>query len=429
MTRTSRALLLPLLAFGLSHAACVLRVELAAEDDAADGGTWDPGGGLESGPPPADESTGVEGECNNGQLEPGEDCDDGNPVDADGCNTDCRISGSIAWSVEFGSDDDSTEAFAVAVDSLDFIAVTGSQFFPQSESFDYWVRRIDPDGVEQWVDTVPDDVWVRDLDTGPDDHIIIAGGRAQPDDDPSLMWAQRYATDGAIAQTLEQPLGALGGGASAVAFTPSGTILGGGYESLFAIDTAPLWLAGVEYGVEDIVVSSAGGFAIAGFASGDEELGYVSWYADPNRGVDPSWTETDPTAVVTGVALDGAGNVVVAGRGSSTTPGFTAWLQKFAPDGTEQWQVNPMSEFDAEEAVAVAVDGHDRIVVVGHVYDGFNNHPWIQKLDTHGMMRWDLVIEDEDMDGSAEGVAIDSQDEILVAMRVGPRGRLVKLRQ
>ncbi len=38
--------------------------------------------------------------CGDGQLDEGEDCDDGNAVDSDGCNNDCVTSGKVLWVAE-----------------------------------------------------------------------------------------------------------------------------------------------------------------------------------------------------------------------------------------------------------------------------------------------------------------------------------------
>ena len=43
----------------------------------------------------------VEDDCGNGLLEAGEVCDDGNEVDADGCNRDCRQSGQMVFELVF----------------------------------------------------------------------------------------------------------------------------------------------------------------------------------------------------------------------------------------------------------------------------------------------------------------------------------------
>lgn len=57
--------------------------------------------------------------CGNGEPDEGEDCDDGNDVDADGCTRDCRISGSVIWIevLDNGTAGASDAFLAVAVDA------------------------------------------------------------------------------------------------------------------------------------------------------------------------------------------------------------------------------------------------------------------------------------------------------------------------
>src|SRR5690606_31737657 len=63
------------------------------------------------------ESTGEVELCGNGVVDEGEECDDGNTINGDGCNADCRPSETLEWSVVYdgGNGDDCAEA--VAADS------------------------------------------------------------------------------------------------------------------------------------------------------------------------------------------------------------------------------------------------------------------------------------------------------------------------
>lgn len=79
--------------------------------------------------------------CGDGALDPGEDCDDGNDIDADGCNHDCVVSASVLWSV--------------ATDSQDCSGLTldaeGSLFEHSSDGEHLSVERIDPEtGATTW---------------------------------------------------------------------------------------------------------------------------------------------------------------------------------------------------------------------------------------------------------------------------------------
>lgn len=54
--------------------------------------------GLDTGPDSGSGDDGTVAGCGNGRLEADEVCDDGNQVDADGCNADCLPSGTVQWS-------------------------------------------------------------------------------------------------------------------------------------------------------------------------------------------------------------------------------------------------------------------------------------------------------------------------------------------
>lgn len=71
-----------------------------ASESSSDGTT-----GIADQGPPRDEGPGMV--CGNGELEVqlGEECDDGNLLNGDGCNADCTRGGTIIWLQEFGVED------------------------------------------------------------------------------------------------------------------------------------------------------------------------------------------------------------------------------------------------------------------------------------------------------------------------------------
>lgn len=76
---------------------------------------------------PADSgSTGEEpvAECGNGVVEGDEACDELDAIDGDGCNVDCQISGSIAWTWE--PDEGDIKEIAAAPDGTLFVAIVDS---------------------------------------------------------------------------------------------------------------------------------------------------------------------------------------------------------------------------------------------------------------------------------------------------------------
>ena len=459
MTRTHTYLsALALLAVGLGASACVVPVELAEDTDmVADGSAGSDGamdddtmgnGASEGG---ADGSTGdeppacppgelgcdciedacggelvcaegecavLEGLCGNDQLDEGEDCDDGNLTDADGCNADCRESATVDLSLDLGGEAERSNAHAVAVDSTDAIVLSG---YEQVDSVSTgWVRKLDPDGTERWLDPLPEDVAVRSLDTGPDDQIAAGGALTPPAAGFGNHWVRSYEPDGTIEQTWDPG----GGNTESVAFTPDGMLLSAAYGRVYAINVEPGWYWDVDYWLGGVAVDPAGGFVAVGGGKG--EASQVIRFDDTKGPSTPAWVLEEPGVSADGVAFDSEGNIIVVGGGNAGNQTSASWLQKLAPDGTELWRLEPDSgATSGERAYAVAVDSNDRIVVAGDADAGLSEDPWVAKYGPDGELRWNLVFEEGI--GHANDVAINSQDEILVATQVDDRAGLLRL--
>ena len=421
MARAMSRTTLTILTLGLMTSACTSRIDPSEGADAT--GEEDTSSSATAGEPAsasgADETGGENTLCGNGILDEDEDCDDGNLEDADGCNVDCRVSGSVVWTVDFEAEEGSRSASSVAVDSRDFITMATSHRNP--ETVEIRVHHLDTDGVEQWTDAVPDGAWIGDLDTRPDDRIVVVGSSFDAAQGLLSLWIQHYATDGAIEQTF----GAPGDGLNAVAITPAGALLTGGLAQLLALDPDPLWSRGVGYEIEGIAAAPNGGFVVVGHTGYD--TGHIAWYEDWSARSGPSWSIDDPQSLNTDVALDSQGNIIVASERSEGGPPESVWVHKLAPDGSVLWQARPAEDgWNGPSGIAVAVDSHDRIVVAGHIPNGLDTNPWVGKLGPDGEPLWTFTIDDGE-DGQARGVAINSQDEIVFTARVGSRGRLTKL--
>lgn len=133
-----------IIAAALLVAACSAR---PLEDDASSGsgdasGDGDSGDGTTSSSSASgtDEGPSLE-HCGDGVLDPGEECDDGNDVGADGCNVDCVASGSIRWSMQL----DDVGCGLLAVDRQGGVFVSGT-----SEPSSYWVAHIVEPGEIVW---------------------------------------------------------------------------------------------------------------------------------------------------------------------------------------------------------------------------------------------------------------------------------------
>jgi cysteine-rich repeat protein len=363
--------------------------------------------------------------CGDGIVDPGEDCDDGNLTDADGCNTDCRPSGSLRWMVEDQPPEgEDSCAYATAIDSGDAIGVVGHESRDDLALGEVvWVTKLDPGGTPQWDDPSQESGRALAITVDEDDRLIVTGTFGISWDE---SFARIYESDGMIVGTTTPGLD----WANAVAVTNLGEILVAGGSELEAYDDGPGWMLAVEGYALALAASPRGGFVVAGrLSDGAFDDAWAAWYGGPG---DPAWTHVSTDSpyddVVHGAALDGEGNVLLAGfvvQGGSRD----VWLRKLAPDGTMLWTRSYNSDgTQGDEGHAVAVDSHDRIVVVGYqgrVGSDPTEDIWIRKHDPEGEPLWTVThagaADDSDF---AYGVAIDSMDEVVVVGCVGIGGNV-----
>jgi cysteine-rich repeat protein len=106
-----------------------------------------PTGSVESGG--TSEGSGpIEDACGNGLLEAGEVCDDGNELDADGCNRDCRPSGEMLFELVFDTSALGSEQVNDIDHASDGTYVLGGQVAGAGQ--DAWAARLTADDELMW---------------------------------------------------------------------------------------------------------------------------------------------------------------------------------------------------------------------------------------------------------------------------------------
>jgi hypothetical protein len=127
-----------------------------------------------------------------------------------------------------------------------------------------------------------------------------------------------------------------------------------------------------------------------------------------------------------GVAVDGAGNVIVAGDTFGALPGQTqaggwdAFVRKFSPAGVELW-TRQFGSPASDEASAVAVDGAGNVIVAGYT-DGTisgqtqagGRDAFVRKFSPAGVELWTRQFGSPNSD-EASAVAVDGTGNIIVA--------------
>ncbi len=126
------------------------------------------------------------------------------------------------------------------------------------------------------------------------------------------------------------------------------------------------------------------------------------------------------------ICVDGSGNIVIAGYtngslgGNANTGGYDAFIAKYDPAGVRQW-VKLLGSTGYDGANGIAVDGSGNIYIAGYTsgsLDGEtnsgNNDAFIAKYDSTGARQWVKLLGTTG-DDRANGIAVDGSGNIYIA--------------
>jgi hypothetical protein len=133
--------------------------------------------------------------------------------------------------------------------------------------------------------------------------------------------------------------------------------------------------------------------------------------------------DSGPTAFARSVAVDDEGNVVVAGDVNGKLPGIGEdvpgylFVRKYDADGTRLWTEQFGNEGGFEEAHAVAVDSKRNVLVAGFTNSEGSGgaDAIVRKYDPDGNEVWTELFETGPEFPGARALAIDSEDNVLIA--------------
>jgi uncharacterized delta-60 repeat protein len=244
-------------------------------------------------------------------------------------------------------------ALDVTVDEGGNAAVVG---FSRAATNDYdiWVGRYDPDGTELWTDLVPG-AGVDDRGVGVTvdaDGNIVAIGYVSAQDGRTDVWLRKYDPDGGEVWT--QLWESLGGGNDRghdVAASVDGFLVVTGYTPGGGANL-DVWIARL---------------------TGEGEVVWFQNYGSPNLLDDHG----------NGIALDSEGNIVVAGFKSVTDKNRDIWMRKQNAETTQVvWtQVVIGDGGDRDQALDVAIDADDNVLVTGEIREAESNGDiWVAKF-------------------------------------------------
>ncbi|MBZ5710469.1 SBBP repeat-containing protein [Nannocystis pusilla] len=332
----------------------------------------------------------VDGDCRSGSCQAG--------VCKDTCTQ---------WIRQFGSSKDD-RAFGIAVDPADNVLTVGQT----SGELDGNVNAFGNDIVVTKYSPAGTKLWLRQTGTTNSDYAMGVASDA----------AGNLLVTGATGGSLDGNIGAGGADVFLMKYGPDGTKLW----------TRQLGTPATDVGV-DVAVDSAGDVLVAGHTGGHLD-GHVNvggndlFILKYDASGFHQWTRTlgsPQLEAVEGIAVDGAGDVLVVGFTQGALDGNVSlgnsdiFVTKHSAAGAKQW-TRQFGTNDSDYGYGVAADGHDNVIVVAQVYKAYDLHPYlgggdvlVVKFDPAGAKVWSRMFGTGAGD-EPKGVAIDASNNIYV---------------
>ncbi len=314
--------------------------------------------------------------CLDGTVDEGEQCDDGNDVNGDGCNRDCQLSGQLVWQTSLGSGlGQIDQAYDIAPQPDGSALVTGYISADAEGSRDGWMGRYDSDGLLTWevVLTGPGGAndEIRAVLTDGAGNVFASGYTSGPKGQRLDAWVGQYDLMGEPVWTQSyNGSDSLNDIFNTVALDADGNVILGGYSQ------SP----------------TSGNDVFLRKLAADGSVLWSRVFPGPNGGTDLIWK----------LDVSPAGHIYAAGyQEGPDGEGRNSWLAKYDADGNEIWSRSFNGpESNNDYLVGIAVLGEDDVVVSG--YEEGNAIPWqvvVRRYDALGMTVWT----DRYAGGSGEG--------------------------
>ncbi len=323
-----------------------------------------------------------------------EACDDGNLQDSDGCDSLCRLPGTVIWEANLAEATACPDVVALQGDEF-VVAANGSTDRPRSPPT---LVSFDAEGSRRWTTTgsyTSDD---RIAGLVGDANGFIAAGRATSFKPQSIGgWMQRWSSDGALVDETVVLTGETGSAVFGIERRDSSSywILDSPIARqlvYWSFDTPPVLAAPLASGFEHRLTMAGDGGA---YVTIDDDVSTLNRFASDGSLL---WTveyetgEEVSNSSSTALASAAAGGVVVAGTDQGQPD--RQWLRRFAADGTELWRTDLSLGGDAsgDWAEHLVEDPDGNLVAAGWRRQEGGNDGFVAKYDANGVQRWQQIL-------------------------------------
>ncbi|MBA7519179.1 hypothetical protein ES705_11254 [subsurface metagenome] len=170
-----------------------------------------------------------------------------------------------------------------------------------------------------------------------------------------------------------------------------------------------------------IAVDGSGNVYVTGYEEVTEESLNI-WVRKYDSDGNEVWTQTyngpdNDDDYGFGIAVDGSGNVYLAGSEFVTEELLNIWVRKYNSDGNEVWTQTYNGTYNGNDyGFGITVDGSGNVYVIGLEWvSGESNNIWVRKYDSDGDEVWTQTYNgaaDESDEGW--GIAVDGSGNVYV---------------
>jgi len=314
-------------------------------------------------------------------------------------------------------------AYGVAIDSQDNIISAGGNFETDREA---WAAKYYPNGTQIWSNIYgnsSDDDEFYDVIVDSNDS-IIATGWMRIGDTAGNFWTIKLYPNGT--QIWNESFGQIGIAEYAEAVdvdSEDNIVVAGREDSIgdaivvkYYSNGTQIWNTTIDNGAIDgangVSVDSNDDIIIVGFTnlSGSVDV----WTVKLNSSGSILWNETisGPNEDVgEDVTIDSNDSIILTGYMEDAVSDKDYLVAKYNSSGTLIWNVTISESNDDDQAQGVAVDSEDNIFVTGYIY---NAGEMTIKLDPDGNQIWNKTFGNDQYD-AGRSIALDSYDDIIIS--------------